>query len=272
MCVPGCEEAVRHALSRRGFFRVSVAAAATGFAATAASPAQAQRSFKSVVDLTHVLSPDFPTFFGVPGIEFEKKYDFKKDGFNLNWWKVVEHCGTHIDAPIHFSQNGATLEQITADQLVAPLAVVDVSARAAQNPDYAMSRQDVADWEARNGRLPDGCCVAMNSGWQQHVTNEAKFSGKDAAGVMHFPGIDPAATEWLAKERNVVGLAVDTLSLDPGNSKDYKTHYTWLPLGRWGIENIANLDKVPATGATLVAGAPKVKGATGAPARIFALI
>jgi kynurenine formamidase len=112
----------------------------------------------------------------------------------------------------------------------------------------------------------------MNSGWQQHVTSEAKFTGKDAAGVMHFPGIHPEATEWLVKERNVVGLAVDTLSLDPGNSKDFKTHYTWLPLGRWGIENIANLDKVPATGATLVAGAPKVKGATGAPARILALI
>jgi kynurenine formamidase len=74
------------------------------------------------------------------------------------------------------------------------------------------------------------------------------------------------------KERNVVGLAVDTLSLDPGNSKDYKTHYTWLPAGRWGIENIANLDKVPPVGATLVAGLPKVKGATGAPARILALV
>jgi len=73
---------------------------------------------------------------------------------------------------------------------------------------------------------------------------------KDAAGVMHFPGIHPEATEWLVKERSVVGLAVDTLSLDPGNSKDFKTHYTWLPTGRWGIENIANLDKVPATGAT----------------------
>jgi kynurenine formamidase len=112
----------------------------------------------------------------------------------------------------------------------------------------------------------------MNSGWQQHVTNAAKFVGKDAAGVMHFPGIHPEATEWLVKERSVVGLAVDTLSLDPGNSKDFKTHYTWLPTGRWGIENIANLDKVPATGATLVAGLPKVKDATGGPARILAMV
>ena len=275
MCVPGCEQAVHKALSRRGFFRGATAGAAA-FAASAVAPAQAQapatRSFKSVVDLTHTLSPEFPTFFGVPGIEFEKKYDFKKDGFNLNWWKIVEHCGTHIDAPIHFSENGATVEKIPAEQLVAPLAVVDVSAKAAQNPDYALSRQDLAEWEAKNGRLPDGCCVAMNSGWQQHTGSAAKFVGKDAAGIMHFPGIAPAATEWLLKERSVVALASDTLSLDPGNSKDFRTHYQWLPAGRWGIECIANLDKVPANGATLVAGLPKVKDATGSPARILALV
>jgi len=272
MCVPGCNEAVHRALSRRGFFRGAAAASAAGFAATAVTPALAQRSFQSVVDLTHVMSPEFPTFFGVPGIEMEKKFDFKKDGFNLNWWKIVEHAGTHMDAPIHFSENGATAEKITAEQLVAPLAVVDVSAKAAQNADYALTRQDLAEWEGKNGRLPDRCCVAMNSGRQQHVTNAAKFVGRDAAGVMHFPGIHPEATEWLVKERSVVGLAVDTLSLDPGNSKDFKTHYAWLPSGRWGIENIANLDKVPATGATLVAGLTKVKDATGGPARIFALV
>jgi kynurenine formamidase len=273
MCVPGCAEAVHRALSRRGFFR-GAAATTAAFAATAVTPVQAQapRSFKSVVDLTHVLSPEFPTFFGVPGITLDKRYDFKKDGFNINWWNVVEHCGTHMDAPIHFSENGATSEKIPAEQLVAPLAVIDVSAKAARSADYAVSQQDIADWEAKNGRLPDGCCVAMNSGWQQHVTNAAKFVGKDAAGVMHFPGFSGAATEWLMKERNVLGLAVDTLSLDPGNSKDFKTHYSWLPAGRWGIECIANLDKVPPSGATLVAGLPKVKDATGGPSRILALV
>lgn len=269
MCVAGCEEAVRGALSRRGFFKT---AAAAGFAATAATPARAQRRFTSVIDLTHVLSPEFPTFFGVPGIMIERRYTLRRDGANVNWWHIVEHAGTHIDAPLHYSDAGASAAAIPTEQLVVPLAVVDVSAEAARNADYALTRQDLADWETKNGRLPDGCCVAMNSGWQQHVTNAAKFVGKDAAGVMHFPGIHPAATEWLVKERSVVALAVDTLSLDPGNSKDFKTHYTWLPSGRWGIENIANLDKVPATGATLVAGLPKVKDATGGPARILALV
>ncbi len=268
MCVPGCREAVRRAMSRRGFFK---GAATAGFAALAATPARAQRNFTSVIDLTHTLSPGFPTFFGTPGITIEKRFTLKKDGANVNWWHVLEHAGTHLDAPFHYSDTGAAVDTIPAEQLVVPLAVIDVSAKAARNADYAMSREDLADWENSNGPLPHGCCVAMHSGWAQHVTN-AKFTGKDASGVMHFPGIDPQAAAWLLKERNVAGLAVDTLSLDPGNSKSFKTHATWLPAGRWGIENIANLDKVPAAGATLVAGVPKVKDATGAPARIFALV
>lgn len=270
MCVAGCEEAVRRALSRRGFLKG--AAGATGFAAVAATPARAQRSFAAVVDLTHTLSPAFPTFFGVPGITIEKRYTLKKDGANVNWWHVVEHAGTHVDTPLHYSDSGASAATIPVEQLVVPLAVVDVAAKAAQNADYALSRQDLEEWEAKHGRLPDNCCVAMHSGWAQHVGNAAKFTGKDAAGVMHFPGIHPTAAEWLIRERRVAGLAVDTLSLDHGPSRDFKTHTIWLPSGRWGIENIANLDKVPPTGATLVVGLPKVKDASGAPARIFALV
>ena len=228
MCVPGCREAVGRALSRRGFFG---GAAAATFAAT---PALAQRSFTRVIDLTHTLSPAFPTFFGVPGIEIERRYTLKKDGANVNWWRVLEHAGTHIDAPIHYAENGAAIEAIAAEQLVVPLAVLDVSARAARNADYALSRQDLTEWEGRHGRLPDGCCVAMHSGWARYAGDAAKYTGKDAAGVFHFPGIDPEAAEWLLQQRRVVGLAVDTLSLDPGSSKDFRTHTLWLPAGRWG--------------------------------------
>jgi kynurenine formamidase len=273
MCVPGCEEAVRRALSRRGLFRSATAAAAAGFAATAVpSPAEAAtRRFNSVVDLTHTMSPEFPTFFGVAPIEMDKKFDLKKDGFNLYWWRIIEHAGTHMDAPIHFSEAGATLEKIAVESLVVPLAVVDVAVKAAQNADYLLSRDDLTAWEKRHGRLPAGCCVAMNSGWAQHVAS-AKFTGKDAGGTFHFPGFAPEAAAWLMKERNVAGIAVDTLSLDNGPSKDFKVHYSWLPSGRWGLENVANLDKVPPAGATLVVGAPKVKDATGGPTRLFALV
>jgi kynurenine formamidase len=271
MCVPGCEEAVRSALTRRGFFRATVAA---GLVANAAAPAVAQtaRSFRSVVDLTHTMSPQFPTFFGVPGIEMQKQFDIRKDGFNLYWWRIIEHAGTHLDAPIHFSEAGASADTIDVATLVVPLAVIDVAAKAARNPDLLVSREDLAGWETRNGRLPDNCCVAMHSGWAQRASDAARYAGKDAAGVFHFPGFSPEAAEWLMKERRVVGLAVDTLSLDHGPSKDFKTHYLWLPSGRWGLENVANLDRVPANGATLVVGIPKVKDATGGPTRLLALV
>jgi kynurenine formamidase len=269
MCVPGCQETVQRALSRRGFFK----GAAAGFAATAVAPTSAAAAgrFKSVVDLTHTMAPDFPTFFGVAGIELQKQFDIKKDGFNLNWWRIIEHAGTHLDAPIHFSEAGATVEKIGVDALVVPLAVVDIAAKAAQDRDYQLSRQDLAAWERRHGKLPDNCCLAMNSGWARHVGDPAKYTGKDAGGF-HFPGIAPEAAEWLMKERRVAGLAVDTLSLDHGPSKDFKTHYLWLPSGRWGLENAANLDKVPPAGATLVVGLAKVKDATGGPVRLIALI
>jgi kynurenine formamidase len=273
MCVPGCQEAVRSALSRRGFFK---AAAAAGFSATALAPDTADaarvRRFTAVVDLTHTMSPDFPTFFGVPGIEMDKRFDIKKDGFNLYWWRIVEHAGTHLDAPIHFSESGVTAEKIPADTLVVPLVVVDVAAQAAQNPDYLLTREDLVAWERTHRRLPDNCCVAMRSGWAQYVGDPARFTGKDAKGVFHFPGVSPEAADWLMKERKVLGLAVDTLSLDHGPSKDFKVHYAWLPSGRWGLENVANLDRVPASGATLVVGLAKVKDATGGPARLIALV
>jgi kynurenine formamidase len=271
MCVPGCQEAVWHSVSRRGLLK---GAAATGLSAAVFETAHAAppRRFSAVVDLTHTMSPGFPTFFGVPGIEMEKKFDFKKDGFNLYWWRIIEHAGTHLDAPIHFSENGISAEKIAASTLVAPLAVIDVRGKAAENPDYLVSREDLAAWEKRYGRLQENCCVAMQSGWAQHLADAAKFTGKDAAGILHFPGFGIDAVEWLMKERKVAGLAVDTLSLDNGPSKDFKVHHAWLPSGRWGLENVASLDKVPASGATLVVGLAKVEGATGGPARLIALV
>jgi kynurenine formamidase len=272
MCVPGCEEAVRSALTRRGLFK---GAAATAFAATAVAPAPAiaqERRFRSVIDLTHTMSADFPTFFGVPGIEMQKQFDIKKDGFNLYWWRIVEHAGTHLDAPIHFSENGATADRIDAASFVVPLAVVDVSEQAAKNADYQMTRGDLESYEKKHGRVPDNACVAMHSGWARHAGDGAKYTGKDGAGVFHFPGVSPDAAQWLLTERKVAGLAVDTLSLDHGPSKDFKTHYLWLPSGRWGLENVANLDQAPPAGATLVVGAAKVKDATGGPVRLIALV
>jgi kynurenine formamidase len=273
MCVAGCERAVREALTRRGFFK---GAAMAGFAATAVSggaAVAAPRSFTRVVDLTHTMSADFPTFNDKPGIEMQREFAIKKDGYNLNWWHVSEHAGTHMDAPIHFSEHGASADKLAVEQLVVPLAVVDIAYKAEQEPDYLLSQDDLVAWENKNGRLPDNCCVALFSGWGELVTSDpAKFSGRDINGTFHFPGFDPDAAAWMMKERKVAGIAVDTLSLDNGPSRDFSTHKLWLPSGRWGLENVANLRAVPASGATLVVGAPKVKDATGGLTRVLALV
>ena len=110
-----------HALSRRGFFKG--AAPRLRRDRRSRRGQAAPRSFSKVVDLTHTMSPDFPTFFGVPGIELQRKQEIKKDGFNLNWWRIIEHAGTHLDAPIHFSTDGAHRRHDSADALVVPLAV-----------------------------------------------------------------------------------------------------------------------------------------------------
>lgn len=287
MCVAGCMDAVRAAVrsgvSRRGFFR-GTGAGAVAFAATAvapagralAGPAPAAAAMlgegRRVIDLTHTLTADFPTFLGDPAITFEDRAVFDKDGYNMKTWTLVEHTGTHLDAPVHFSENAAAVEAIPVETLVVPLAVVDVTAAADADPDHLLSRADLDAFEAAHGKLPAGCCVAMHSGWGKLATSDTgRFLGRDIDGTMHFPGIAPEAALWLLKERDVAGLAVDTLSLDKGASQDFPTHKIWLPAGRWGLENVANLDQAPASGATLVVGLPKVKDATGAPVRLLAL-
>jgi kynurenine formamidase len=274
MCAPGCIEHMSAGLARRTLLK-GAGALGVGMAAAALVPAAAEARpfprFSRVRDLTHPLTPEFPTFFGVPGIGMKQLKEFKKDGFNLMEWTVLEHSGTHIDTPIHFAETGPGPDTLAVDQLVVPLAVVDVVAKAEANPDYQLTPADIRRWERRHGRLPRGCCVAMHAGWGRHL-GSARFLGKDAAGVLHFPGFHPEAAEMLLKERRVAGIAVDTISLDHGPSKDFKTHHAWLPAGRWGLESVANLDRVPPLGATLVVGAPKIKGATGGPTRVLALV
>ena len=270
MCVPGCLQHVQSGLNRRGFLGAGAMAAA---AVTLTAPqAMAQsRSFASAVDLTHTISPEFPTYFGKPGIEIADLYTYAKEKLNLKIWTLNEHTGTHIDSPFHFSENGWTVDLIPSANLVCPLCVVDIAARAQDDPDAQVTPDDLKAWEGKNGPIPAGACVAMHSGWDAHVATD-KFRNADAEGVMHFPGFHPEAAAMLLEGRQVVGIGVDTLSLDHGASKDFAVHYGWLPTNRWGMECMAGLGALPAAGATLIVGAPKVKGATGGPARIFALV
>lgn len=271
MCIPGCMEMVAQTISRRGVFKAGAGLTAALGAASLLQPgpARAAMSFSKVVDLTHVLKPGFPTYFGKPQLEIEVLNDFAKDGFNIRKWHLVEHTGTHLDAPLHFTADKQSADQIPVASLVVPLCVVNIAERAAGDADTQVTPDDIKAWETKNGALPEGACVTMNSGWDAHVATD-KFRNANEAG-MHFPGFHPEATALLL-ERNVSGIAVDTLSLDYGQSKDFKTHYMWLPANRWGLECVANLSQVPESGATIVVGGPTVEGASGGPSRVLALV
>lgn len=258
-------------LSRRDFFRAGAATtAAAAIASTVAAPPALAAGHGGVTDMTHTYDPAFPTYFGKPGISEEQLYKFADNGFNLKVLTVNEHTGTHLDAPLHFSADGASVDAIPVSDLVIPLCVIDISARAAENPDAQVTPDDIKGWISRNGPIPERACVAMNSGWDAKAHGEG-FRNADADGVMHFPGFHIEATQMLLEETTAAAIGVDTLSLDYGPSKDFATHYAWLPAGRYGIENLRNLAEVPEAGATLVVGAPTHRGGTGGPARIFAM-
>jgi len=264
-------------LSRRDLFRAGAAGAATVAAASVglqSTPAQAgghgaKTAIGEIIDMTHTLSPEFPTFFGVPGIKYEQKFTFKENGFNLFELTLNEHTATHIDAPLHFSADGNSVDEIEPADLVVPLAVINIKEKAATDADTQVTPDDLKNWISKNGPLPEKCCVAMNSGWASKAGNEADYTGRDGEKKLHFPGFHIEATKMLLEESTAVAMAVDTLSLDHGPSGDFATHYAWLPSGRYGIENLANLDGVPEAGSTIIVGAPKTKGGTGGPARIF---
>ncbi|MEM8774253.1 MAG: cyclase family protein [Pseudomonadota bacterium] len=257
-------------LSRRAFFTAGATAGAALALGSASAPPAMADGHSAVEDLTHVYDEEFPTYFGAPGIEREQVFNFADNGFNLLKLTLNEHTGTHIDAPLHFSADGAAVDEIDVGALVAPLCVVDIAAKAAENPDAQVTPEDLKAWISANGDIPDNACVAMHSGWGAKTGSDEyrSFDGEK----MHFPGFHIEATQMLMEETGAASMAVDTLSLDHGPSADFVTHYAWLPSGRFGIENIANLDRVPASGATIVIGAPTHRGGTGGPARIFALV
>jgi kynurenine formamidase len=250
------------------------------------------KGFSKVIDLTHLIVPAPPAAAAPPppagadagaarggrggggqqSFTMEATRTYDKDHMNINRWSVIEHSGTHIDAPLHFSAAGPSLDTIAMSDLVVPLALIDISRRAQDNPETAVTPDDIKAWEAANGSLPEGCCVVMNSGWSQYF-GTPRANGRGPDGKSHVPGFHLETARMLMSERNVKGIGVDTSSLDQGSlSGAYPVHNLWLPSGRWGLENLANLDQVPAHGATIVVGAMKVKGATGGPARVIALV
>ena len=254
--------------SRRSFLARSAAAGAAALAASVLSAQKtlAQSSGK-VVDLTHTFDENFPTFDGKPGIAMEKVEDFKTNGYTIYKLTIFEHSGTHIDAPLQFTADGTSVADLVPANLVGPLCVIDIKAKAKDDPNAMVSKADIEAWVSANGEIPKGACVAMNSGWSARLGDPSYRTLPD--GNFAFPGFAKEATDMLA-DIGVASIAVDTLSLDPGSSKDFAVHNSWLPGGRYGIENVNNLDMLPAKGATVFVGAPKHRGGTGGPARVMA--
>jgi kynurenine formamidase len=151
--------------------------------------------------------------------------------------------------------------------------VIDVRDRVEHDHDATVGPDDLLDWESRHGPLPARCAVFALTGWGSRVHDPVAYLNADAGGTMHAPGFDAALTDFLKEERpGVRAIGLDTASLDIGASADFPAHVSWLPSGRYGIENIANLDRVPPTGAVAIVGAPALAGGSGGPTRVLALV
>jgi kynurenine formamidase len=228
-------------------------------------------SVERVVDLTRPIETDMAMWPGTPAPSFETKVTVEENGFFARLWHLWEHTGTHIDAPAHFIPGGITVEGLPLAGLVCPAVVVDVSDRCEGKPDYTVSTDDVARFEAEHGKVPAGSAVLIHTGWDVLGDDHERYMGP--AGDLHFPGIGEAAARLLVEDRGVVGIGIDTLGIDPGRDDAFSVHrHATLSNGAWNLEGLVNLDKVPPLGALLVTGALPLVGGSAAPARVFALV
>jgi len=230
--------------------------------------------FHGVIDLTHSINAQVPNYEATeePAFQARTTASLDKDGYFAREISLPEHFGTHLDAPAHFAAGLWTVDQIPAARLVSPLVVIDVSAKVKGNPDYQISVEDIAKWEQAHGQIPLGAVVIANTGWDSRWHSSKDYRDADASGVMHFPGYSQDAAKFLVEGRNVVGLGIDTLSIDYGPSKDFPVHHYTLSHSLYHVENVANLEHAPASGAILVAAPMKLEGGSGGPVRILALL
>ncbi|MGA7922038.1 MAG: cyclase family protein [Candidatus Acidiferrales bacterium] len=225
-----------------------------------------------VVDMTYAINDRLPAW---PGDDrhFEAKAvaTAEKDGYFARSFWMLEHYGTHLDAPAHFPPGKLYLDQIPPDHLFGPAVVIDVREEANKDPDYRLRVMRVEKWEAQHGRIPKGSIVLLRTGWSSRWPDEPRYRNMDTNGVMHFPGFSVEAAKLLI-ERGAVGLGIDTLSIDYGPSKDFEVHRVDLPAGLYNLENLANLDQLPEAGASVIAAPIKLEGGSGGPVRVFAIL
>lgn len=233
----------------------------------------------SWIDLTHTF--DSTTLYWPnntkPFLHSTDAEGFTQQGYYYSSYSICtpEHGGTHLDAPIHFAAGKYTADQVPLSSLTGNAVVVDVSAGALANRDYLVRVEDLQNWEKEHGRIGDSTIVLFRTGYGRYYPNREAYFGSAKTGVealpeLHFPGIDPAAAEWLVKERKVKAVGLDTPSLDYGQSKDFKAHQVLMGSNVPGFENLANLDQLPARGVYVVALPMKIGKGSGGPLRIIA--
>jgi kynurenine formamidase len=225
-----------------------------------------------VLDLSYAINEKLVPW---PGDEkfFEAKVNatVEKNGYFTRSFWMLEHYGTHLDAPAHFPPGKATVDQIPAKQLMGPAVVLDVRAQGAQDADYELPVAGVDEWEKRHGRIPEGAIVLLRTGWASRWPDARRYRNQDAQGKMHFPGFSVGAAKRLV-ERKVSGLGCDTMSVDYGASGDFAVHHLALGASLYQLENLADLSELPDVGAFLIVAPIKLEGGSGGPVRVYALL
>jgi kynurenine formamidase len=229
---------------------------------------------RAVIDLTHPLNDKCPNWEGTAESPFQAKElgNIERDGYYSRIFSTQEHYGTHLDAPAHFAAGGWTVDQIPAERLVRPLVVLDVRKNVKGNPDYEVNVEDISAWEQAHGPIPPGSVVLAHTGWDERWQRQRDFRNQQSDGITHYPGFSLDAAKFLVQSRDVVGLGIDTMSVDIGATENYPVHVFTSQLGIYHLENIANLAKVPAAGATVVVAPIKLERGSGGPARVLALV
>ncbi|MEU6412502.1 cyclase family protein [Microbispora sp. NPDC046933] len=238
-----------------------------------------------VLDLTAPLSDKTPILslpepFGqtVPfSMQEISRYDDRGPAWYWNNFTTGEHTGTHFDAPVHWvtGRDGEDVSQVAPARLIAPAVVLDFSAQSAANPDFLLEIDHVKAWEAEHGPLPDGGWLLYRTGWDVRAHDQAEFLNADETGP-HTPGMSPACARYLAEETPIAGIGVETVGTDAGAAHSFDPafpcHSYLLGAGKYGLTQLRNLDRLPPTGAVVVAGPLPIVGGSGSPVRVLALV
>ncbi|TMA11273.1 MAG: cyclase family protein [Deltaproteobacteria bacterium] len=233
---------------------------------------------RKLVDMTYPFAEDTLHWPTAMPFKLEKVNEgMTPDGY---WYASYnysgsEHVGTHLDAPFHFGQGKWTTDQVPLTKTIGPGVIIDVRRKTEADPDYRLQVADILAWEKKQGKIPRGAIALMYSGWGKFWGDRKKYFGTDQPGDtsnLHFPGFSKQAAEFLVKERKINAAGVDTPSIDHGPSRDFIAHQIFCGANTPIFENVASLDRLPAKGATLFAIPMKIKGGSGGPLRVFALL